>query len=45
MATKKKKTSGGKKGKVKPNVPRAGVKFGSKYCGGGKKKGHGGCLK
>lgn len=35
----KKKASGGSKGRVKPNVPRAGIKAsGSRYCGGGKIK-------
>lgn len=40
----KKKASGGKKGRVKPNVPRAGLSpvTGSRYCGGGKKKACGG---
>lgn len=43
MATKKttasKKASGGaKKGRVKPNVPKAGFKPGHRYCGGGKKR-------
>lgn len=37
MAAKKKSTSGAKKGRIKPNVPRAGVKIGSRYCGGGRK--------
>ena len=38
--TPKKKSSGGtKKARVKPNVPKAGVKFGSRYgCGGKKSK-------
>lgn len=31
----KKKATGGSKKRVKPNVPKAGVKFGSRYgCGG-----------
>ena len=42
MATKsanKKKSGGAKKGRMKPNVPKAGVKFGSRYgCGGKKSK-------
>lgn len=42
---KKKKAFGGSKAKVKPNVPRAGVKLGSKFCGGGKKKSCGGKLR
>lgn len=43
MAIKKKKSSGGKKGRVKPNVPRAGLSTnGSRYCGGGMKKACGG---
>ena len=43
MATKKKKSSGGKKGRVRPNVPRAGLSIkGSRYCGGGKKMACGG---
>lgn len=35
--TTKKKASGGQKGRVKPNVPKAGFKPGHRYCGGGKK--------
>lgn len=43
MATKKKKSSGGKKDRVRPNVPRAGIKNnGSILCGGGRKKACGG---
>ena len=39
MATDKKKTSSRPKGRVRPNVPRAGVKNnGSILCGGGRKK-------
>lgn len=39
----KKKSSGGRKGRVRPNVPRAGIKNnGSRYCGGGRKKACGG---
>lgn len=35
----KKDNGGKKKGRVKPNVPRAGVKIGSRYgCGGKKSK-------
>lgn len=33
----KKKASGGSKGRVKPNVAKAGFKPGHRYCGGGKK--------
>ena len=35
--TAKKKSSGGTKGRIKPNVPKAGVKVGSRYGCGGKK--------
>lgn len=40
MATKKKTTSkpAPKKGKVTPNVPKAGFKPGHRFCGGGKLK-------
>ena len=42
MAKKKKKSSGGGK-RVRPNIPRAGIKNnGSRYCGGGRKKACGG---
>lgn len=38
MATKKKKASGGKKGRLTVHSPRAGFKAsGKRYCGGGKK--------
>ena len=40
-SSKEKKPS--KKGRVRPNVPRAGIKNnGSRYCGGGRKKACGG---
>ena len=43
MKTKTKKASGGKKGRLgKPNVPKAGTKIGTNFCGGGKKKACGG---
>ena len=43
MKTRKKKSSGGGKGRTRPNIPRAGVKAnGSRYCGGGRKKACGG---
>ena len=42
-STSRKKSSGGKKGRVRPNVPRAGIKNnGSILCGGGRKKACGG---
>ena len=43
MATDKKKTSSRPKGRVRPNIPRAGIKNnGSILCGGGRKKANGG---
>ena len=40
---KKNKSSNVGKGRVKPNIPRAGIKnTGSRYCGGGRRKACGG---
>lgn len=42
-STSRKNSSGGKKGRVGPNIPSAGLSIrGSRYCGGGKKKACGG---